>query len=154
MNAPRALGSAQQAAKILHVALLPDVSVSVNKHQASPDTNRLPTIQKDATAVTTLPRISFGLHSLAKLNNGGTVAPIPIPAMNLNTVNSLKEGVRKCIEDNVPAVAFVNKPIKRAGLLPIVSDKNPRTVPPKSIPRKIDDAKYLAPSMSEPLSSW
>eukprot|EP00956_Cyclotella_meneghiniana_P024040 scaffold47933_cov68-Cyclotella_meneghiniana.AAC.6 len=94
-----------------------------------------------------------GLHSLAKLNSGGTVAPIPMPAMNLKNVSCTNEGVKKGIEDNVPAIAFVNKPIKSAGLLPILSDKNPRTVPPSNIPINIDDARYFAPSISDPSSS-
>mmetsp|Transcript_22247 Transcript_22247/g.34141 ORF Transcript_22247/g.34141 Transcript_22247/m.34141 type:complete len:165 (-) Transcript_22247:213-707(-) len=113
----------------------------------------LPTIQKDATAVTNTPLTSFELHSLASVKSGGTVAPMPTPATNRHIVNETNEGANIGSEEHIPATEFVNSPSKRAGLRPIRSDKNPSTVPPISIPTKIDEARYSAPSIEDEESS-
>jgi hypothetical protein len=109
----------------------------------------LPIIQKDATIVTNSPLFSFGLHSLTNVNSEGTVAPTPTPARKRHIVNGTNEGEKIDSEEHIPATEFVTRPNRRIGLRPILSDKNPRTTPPTSIPTNIDEASNSAPSIDE-----
>ena len=94
-----------------------------------------PSVQKLATKVMKRPLRLGGLSSVASVMRLERMAPIPSPARNRKRQRAATFGLRA---DANPANELIPNPRRSVGLLPVRSQNDPDTIPPTSIPAKME----------------